>query len=63
MVKTVDIDENREVLEDLEAIMGAISGGNLRNPLEKLGLYLKDDYVEEEDEAAILQGEEGEILP
>ncbi|CAA3004359.1 transcription factor GTE12 [Olea europaea subsp. europaea] len=61
MVKTVDIEENRDIMEDLEAIMGAINNGNLRNPLEQLGLYIKDDYMED-DEDAILRGEEGEIL-
>ncbi|KAL2494609.1 Transcription factor GTE8 [Forsythia ovata] len=61
MGKTVNIDENQEILEDFEAIIGAISGGNFRNPLEQLGLYLKDDYMEE-DEEAILQVEDGEIL-
>lgn len=61
MTKTVDIDENREIMEELEAIMGAISSGNLKNPLEQLGLHIKDDYIED-DEEAVLQGEEGEIL-
>ncbi|CAA3032429.1 Hypothetical predicted protein [Olea europaea subsp. europaea] len=61
MTKTVDIDENREIMEELEAIMGAISSGNLRNPLEQLGLHIKDDYMED-DEEAVLQGEEEEIL-
>lgn len=61
MVKTVDIEENRDIMEDLEAIMGAINSGNSRNPLEQLGLYIKGDYMED-DEDAILRGEEGEIL-
>ncbi|CAI9787019.1 unnamed protein product [Fraxinus pennsylvanica] len=60
MVKTVHIDENQGIMEDLEAIMGAISSGDLRNPLEQLGLFIKDDYMED-DEDAILR-EEGEIL-
>ncbi|CAA3020705.1 transcription factor GTE12-like [Olea europaea subsp. europaea] len=33
-----------------------------RIALEKLGLYIKDDYMEEDEVEAILQGEEGEIL-
>ncbi|KAL5577084.1 hypothetical protein UlMin_018783 [Ulmus minor] len=36
----------------------------IRSPLEQLGLFLKDDYLEVEDEEAFLNGdgEEGEIL-
>ncbi|XP_022894003.1 transcription factor GTE9-like [Olea europaea var. sylvestris] len=62
MGKTVDIDENRNIMEEFEAIIGGFSSGNLRNPLEQIGLYIKDDYMEEDEEEAILQGEEGEIL-
>ncbi|XP_022893792.1 transcription factor GTE12-like [Olea europaea var. sylvestris] len=61
MGKTVYFNENRDIME-FEAIIGGISIGNLRNSLEQLGLYIKDDYMEEDEVEAILQGEEGEIL-
>ncbi|XP_043701837.1 transcription factor GTE9-like [Telopea speciosissima] len=86
MEKTVEIDENQEILKDiemlggysqlkqidnealggdiadgLEVMLGSLEGGNA---LERLGLFMKDDYMEEEDEEeAVLNGdvEEGEI--
>lgn len=68
MEKTVQIDENAGILKDLEKLCcsspsdgvgcGGVPPGN---PLERLGLYFKDDCLEE-DEEAILNGEEGEIL-
>ncbi|KAI3456081.1 hypothetical protein Pfo_012744 [Paulownia fortunei] len=74
MEKTVDIDENVDILKDLEILCcGSLTdlpdgegcegfkGVHPGNPLERLGLYMKDDYLEE-DEDAILTGEEGEIL-
>ncbi|KZV56020.1 hypothetical protein F511_12719 [Dorcoceras hygrometricum] len=75
MEKTVEISENQEVLNELEMLTrdppsdfldgegSDVSLGASRhsgNFLERLGLYIKDDYWEEEDE--ILSGEEGEIL-
>ncbi|XXG46757.1 hypothetical protein AAC387_Pa02g1520 [Persea americana] len=57
--KTVDIDENRAVLKDLEmlacthpaidASINSVDGGAL-NPLERLGLFMKNDDLEEEEE-------------
>ncbi|PON54613.1 Bromodomain containing protein [Parasponia andersonii] len=37
---------------------------DIRSPLERLGLFIKEEYLvdEDEDEEAILNGEEGEIL-
>ncbi|XP_022873579.1 transcription factor GTE8-like [Olea europaea var. sylvestris] len=61
MGKTVYFNENRDIME-FEAIIGGISIGNLRNSLEQLGLYIKDDYMEKDEVEAIQQGEEGEIL-
>lgn len=56
--KTVDIDENRAVLKDLEmlacahpaidASINSVDGGAL-SPLERLGLFMKNDDLEEED--------------
>ncbi|CAA2985848.1 transcription factor GTE12-like [Olea europaea subsp. europaea] len=37
MGKTVDIDANRNIMEEFEAIIGGISSGNLRNPWSRLG--------------------------
>ena len=39
-------------------------GGIRGNPLHQLGLFIKDEYLEEDDEEAVLNedGEEGEIL-
>ncbi|KAJ4970925.1 hypothetical protein NE237_004024 [Protea cynaroides] len=71
MEKTVDINENQEILKDLEMFFGYSQtnqlnnealGGRNGNVLERLGLFMKDDYMEEEE--AVLNGdvEEGEIV-
>lgn len=76
MEKTAEIDDNLEILKDLEMLRGsvfeAIEASHLGNPLERLGLFIKDDYLggddddeaEDDDERAILSGdgEEGEIF-
>lgn len=59
MERTVDFDENREVLKDLEKLAFSqpnvfdaaldIMGGGAGNPLERLGLFMKNDYLEDED--------------
>ncbi|XP_068656676.1 transcription factor GTE9-like isoform X2 [Aristolochia californica] len=74
MEKTVEIDENREILKDLE-VFGYFNSNDLDallpspvsttagfqgNPLEQLGLFIKDDYVEDEDDL-YTEVEEGEI--
>ncbi|KAL3820197.1 hypothetical protein ACJIZ3_006102 [Penstemon smallii] len=64
MEKTVDFDENLRILKELE-MMCCISPSNLsdcENPLAQLGLFIKDDYLEEEEEDAMFNGEDGEIL-
>ncbi|TYH24325.1 hypothetical protein ES288_A03G082700v1 [Gossypium darwinii] len=49
MEKTVDINENRQFIQDLE--MRFADGEDCRsNPLEQLGLYMKEDDEDEEDE-------------
>ncbi|XP_042483859.1 transcription factor GTE9-like [Macadamia integrifolia] len=87
MEKTVEINENQEILKDLEmfggysllnqldhealggviadgfeVMLGSLEGGYHGNALERLGLFMKDDYMEE-DEESVLNGdvEEGEI--
>lgn len=82
MEKTVEIDENVEILKDLEilrwssedgfeAAVGMMESGQYGNPLERLGLFIKQDYImgdEEEDDDMEMKipsgggdGEEGEI--
>lgn len=90
MERTVDLDDNLKILKDLEGLcqcppcdglLGNGGGVNLslsRNTLERLGLYIKDEILQEdeavlneEDEAVLNEedeavsnedGEEGEIL-
>lgn len=74
MGRTVEIDENVDILKDLEMLCCGSPSDLLDgegydvfrvfhhgNPLEQLGLYIKADHLEE-DEDAIWDGEEGEIL-
>lgn len=47
--------------------LGAIEGRLIRNPLERLGLFIKEDYCvgdeyEEDEPILAVDGEEGEIL-
>lgn len=81
--KTVEINDNPEILKDLEmlsglslsnnrltgelgaeAVVGPIEGFQFGNPLERLGLFMKDEYIMDEDEDAIFHGdgEEGEVF-
>lgn len=79
MEKTVEFEDNLKILRDLEKLCKCCSdtdnfGGNGDgftiilgdNPLERLGLCIKEDYYlnDDEDEDAILNGdwEDGEIL-
>lgn len=62
MERTVELDRTASILQDLEILIGLPAGYPSPKPLEQLGLYIKDKYVEEDDEDAILKGEEGEIL-
>ncbi|KAL3851438.1 hypothetical protein ACJIZ3_013320 [Penstemon smallii] len=59
--KSVEIDENLQILKELEKLCFPQSNFHGRNPLERLGLYMKDDYLEEDGDA-VLNGEEGEIV-
>lgn len=58
MEKTVEIDENIYILKDLETLF--CEGVEGDHPLQRLGLYIKDDFLEDDD--SVLCGEEGEIL-
>ncbi|KAL1829608.1 transcription factor GTE10 isoform X1 [Daucus carota subsp. sativus] len=60
MEKTVEIDENLNILKEFDMFsrgsdkslvpFEASQGGHLGNILEHLGLYMKDDYMDYEDE-------------
>ncbi|KAI3409406.1 uncharacterized protein J3R85_019345 [Psidium guajava] len=45
-----------------EVVSGVFDGAHYRNPLERLGLFMKDEFLEDDDDEKILIGEEGEIL-
>ncbi|XAR66637.1 hypothetical protein NMG60_11012929 [Bertholletia excelsa] len=70
MERTVEIDCNLDALKALEMLsgsepgLGPADGSSFGNPLERLGLFIKDDYMGDDDEEAILNGdgEEGEIF-
>ncbi|XVF27408.1 hypothetical protein REPUB_Repub14bG0104300 [Reevesia pubescens] len=80
MEKTAEIEQNLEILKELEMLSGCplynqlhsrkngsekVTGGSRWNPLHQLGLFIKDEYSEDDaDEEAVLNedGEEGEIL-
>ncbi|GAV82237.1 Bromodomain domain-containing protein [Cephalotus follicularis] len=69
MERTVEIEQNLESQKELELLSGCSldspdgSKVAIRNPLTQLGLFIKDDYLVDEDEEAILyEGEEGEIF-
>lgn len=66
MERTVELDRTASSLKELEILIGlpvVRTGYPSPKPLEQLGLYMKDMYLEEgEDEDAILKAEEGEIL-
>ncbi|XP_010273394.1 PREDICTED: transcription factor GTE11 [Nelumbo nucifera] len=52
-----------EFADDFGHVLGTLEGCHHGNPLERLGLFRKDDFMEEEEEEANLNGdvEEGEI--
>lgn len=74
MERTVDLDDNLKILKDLEGLcrcplsdglLGNGDGVNLslsRNPLERLGLYIKEEILQEDEAVLNEDGEEGEIL-
>lgn len=56
MEKTVDINDNFQTFKDLESLAYSLSGHQLdemdriRNPLEKLGLFIKREELDEPDD-------------
>lgn len=78
MERTVVIGENLEIFKELEMLSGCslsprlpesddgsevVSGSFEGNPLQQLGLFMKDDYLDcDDEEEMVLNGEEGEIL-
>ncbi|CBI30776.3 hypothetical protein VitviT2T_015294 [Vitis vinifera] len=79
MARTVEFENNVQIVKELEKLSGCVltyqyyrqrdskvqlRAFNFGNPLERLGLYIKDDFFVDEDEKIILNedGEEGEIL-
>lgn len=61
--RTVEFEQNRYILEELERLAGyngGAWGAHFRSPLERLGLFIKEEYSGEVDEME--EGEEGEIL-
>lgn len=61
--RTVEFEQNRYILEELERLAGyngGTWGSHFRSPLERLGLFIKEEYTGDADEME--EGEEGEIL-
>ncbi|XP_038882482.1 transcription factor GTE12 isoform X2 [Benincasa hispida] len=63
--RTVDLDQNLEILKELEELCGgflflqyhhramvsrSLDEGQLENPLERLGLFIKDEFLDDDDE-------------
>lgn len=65
MEKTVEIEDNMKVLKELEIVLfKARQGDRFGNIMERIGLFLKNDYMdyEEEEDGLFLQDwEEGQI--
>ncbi|XP_077219981.1 transcription factor GTE12-like isoform X2 [Tasmannia lanceolata] len=71
MEKTVEIDENREIMKDLEMLGFSLpnhyvdmvaSATHCGNPLEQLGLFMKNEDMEDDEDAVWnCDVEEGEI--
>ncbi|KAK4742728.1 hypothetical protein SAY87_000729 [Trapa incisa] len=56
-VNAMESDDGSEVLS------GGLDGTPGKNPLEQLGLFMKDDYIEEDDDETVCNvGEDGEIM-
>lgn len=82
MERTVEIEHNLEILKELEMLSGcclsphllngseaqkrAFKEAHFKNPLERIGLFMKSDYLVEDEDEEILNldgdGEEGEIF-
>lgn len=67
MERTVEIGQNLEFMKELESLSGCCLSPQLSSPLERIGLFMKRDYLVLEDEEVVLNlnadGEEGEISP
>ena len=58
MEKTVEIEDNMKVLRELEMVLfEASQGDRFGNIMERIGLSIKNDYMDYEDE------EDGLFLP
>lgn len=72
MERTVDIEHNLEILKELEILSGCtlsavameeLDKSQLENPLERLGLFIKDEFKADDDDEILNGGwEEGQIL-
>ncbi|KAM5587800.1 transcription factor GTE12-like [Rosa sericea] len=63
MERTVVFEQNCYILEELKRLAGYNGGSwgsHFRSPLERLGLFIKEEYTVDVDE--LEEGEEGEIL-
>lgn len=61
--RTVVFEQNCYILEELKKLAGYHGGSwgsHFRSPLERLGLFIKDEYTVDVDE--LEEGEEGEIF-
>lgn len=65
MEKTVEIEDNIKVLKELEIVLfRARQGDRFGNIMERIGLFLKNDYMDYEDEEDgqfVQDWEEGQI--
>ncbi|KAK3179231.1 hypothetical protein Dsin_020703 [Dipteronia sinensis] len=71
MERTVEIEQNLEIMKELESLTGCclsphlVKSGGQVSPLERIGLFMKRDYLLVEDEEIFNlngDGEEGEIF-
>ncbi|KAK9676915.1 hypothetical protein RND81_11G109400 [Saponaria officinalis] len=65
MERSIVLDDNLLAMKELEVLIGNSQSWSTKNPLERLGLYLKSEYRLNEDDELILQVtdlEDGEIL-
>ncbi|KAA0052583.1 transcription factor GTE12 isoform X1 [Cucumis melo var. makuwa] len=75
--RTVDLDQNLEILKELERLCGgflfiqhhramvtrSLDDCQLENPLERLGLFIKDEFLDDDEETIYsVNGKEGEIF-
>ncbi|KAL0542713.1 hypothetical protein IC582_017787 [Cucumis melo] len=75
--RTVDLDQNLEILKELERLCGgflfiqhhramvtrSLDDCQLENPLERLGLFIKDEFLDDDEETIYsVNGKEGGIF-